>query len=144
MQNQRQLINIFDISSIDDILLINVALARNLALQLIADGLLAATNNQIWLNTARSQLGDAVLCRLRLLLTARTNKWHQRYVYIANVVTTDFIFELANGLEERKDLDVANGSTNFRNHHINIISGQPLNASLNLISHVRNDLHSTT
>ena len=144
MQNQRQLINIFDIGSIDDVLLIHVALPRNLALQLIANGFFAPTNNQIWLNTARSQLGDAVLCRLRLLLTARANKWNQRHMYVANVVTTNFIFELANGLEERKNLDVTNGSTNFRDHHVDVICGQTLDATLNLIGHVRNDLHRAT
>ncbi len=144
MQDQWQFINVFDIGCIDDILLIDVALPGNFALQLIADRLITTTNDQVGLNPARSQFGDAMLCWFCLLLATWTNKWHQCHMHVTDIVTTNFIFVLADGFKERQNFDVANGSSNFGNHHVDIICSQTLNATFDLISDMWNDLHSAT
>jgi hypothetical protein len=59
-----------------------------------------------------------VLRGLGLLLARRANEWHQGHVHIANVLTTDIEPELPNGFEERKDLDIAHGSTDFGDDNI--------------------------
>ena len=60
---------------------------------------------------------------------------------VADVVSPCIVSILANRFKERKNLDVTDGATDFRDDDINFIGGDTLNATLNLIGDVRNDLN---
>ena len=124
--------------------MIDVALVRNLAFQLIADWLIASANNDVRLNATRAQLGNAVLSGFSLLLATRTDKWNERDMHIADVVATNFVAKLTNRFQEREDLDVANSSTNFSDHHIHVFCCKALNTTFDFVSYMRNDLNSST
>ena len=144
MKDERQFVNVARICSVDDVLLVNVALIRNLALQLIANWFVASAHNDVWLNTARTKFGNAVLRWFRLLLTAWSNEWNQRDMHITNVVPANFVSKLSNRFKERQDLNVSNGATNFGDHYIDILGRQSFNSATNLVCHMRNNLHRAT
>ena len=66
---------------------------------------------------------------------------HQGDVDVADVVAADVLAELADGLEEREDLDVADGAAHLGDDHVDGVGGQPLDAVLDLVGDVRDDLH---
>ena len=91
----------------------HVALQGDLALQALGDRLVAAADDDVGLDTPAAQLGHRVLRRLRLLL-ARHEEGHQGEVDVADVVPADVPAELADGLDEGDDLDVADGARRSR------------------------------
>ena len=60
---------------------------------------------------------------------------------VADVVSPCIVSILANRFKKRKNLDVTHGATDFRDDDVNFIGGYTLNATLNLIGDVRNDLN---
>jgi hypothetical protein len=62
-------------------------------------------------------------------------------VDVADVVATDVEAELADGLEEREDLDVADRAAHLGDHHVDVVGGQALDAALDLVGDVRDHLH---
>ena len=141
VQDERQFVNVACICCVDDVLLLNVTLIRNLTLQLIANWFIASANNDVWLNSARTELGHAVLRWFCLLFTARTDKWNQSDVHVTDIVTTNFVTELAYCFQKRQDLDVSNGATNFGNDHVDIFGCKTLDSTTNLVCHMWNYLN---
>ena len=141
MQHDRDLVEALGVGGVDDALDGHVAQVGDLALERIGDGLLAATHDGVGLDAAAAQLGDRVLRRLGLLLARRTDERHQRDVHVTDVVATDFEAVLTDGFEERQDLDVADGATDFGDDDIDIVGRQRPDALLDLVGDVRNDLH---
>ena len=82
-----------------------------------------------------------MLCGLGFLLATRTDERHQGDVDVTHIVTTYLVTPLANGLQERQNLDVAHGATNFGDDDIDIFGSDALNTAFDLVSDVRNDLH---
>ena len=66
---------------------------------------------------------------------------HQGDVDVADVVPADVLAELPDGLEEREDLDVADGAADLGDDHVDGVGGQALDAVLDLVGDVRDDLH---
>ena len=60
---------------------------------------------------------------------------------IQAVFFTDIERELTNGFEKRLAFDVANGSPNFSDDNVNIFVSQPIQAALDFVGDVRNDLN---
>ena len=141
MKDEWQLVNVARIGCVDDVLLFHVALIRNLALELIANWFIASAHNDVWLNSARTELGHAVLRWFRLLFAARTDKWNQCDVHVTDIVTTNFITELTYGFQKRQNLDVSNSAANFGNDHVDIFGCKALNSATNLICHMRDNLN---
>ena len=81
-----------------------------------------------------------MLGRLGLLLTAGADEGDQRHVDVADVVATDVEPELPDGLEERKDLDVADRAAHLGDDDIDVVVTQDLDAPLDLVGDVRDDL----
>ena len=52
--------------------------------------------------------------------------------------------DLANGFEEWQTFDIADSSTQFGNHHVNIRSGQLAYAAFDLVRNMRHDLYGAT
>ena len=144
MKDQRKFVDVLRIGGVDHVLCLDVTLVRDLSLQLVTDRLIASTHDDVGLDAARTKLRDAVLSRFGLLFPARSDERHQRHMDVANIVAADFVLELTNRLEERKDLDVTNGSTDLGDDDVHIVGGQALNTALDLIGDVRDDLNGPT
>ncbi len=118
----------------------HVALQRDLALEALGDRLVAAADDHVGLNTPAAQLGHRVLGRLGLLLP-RDQEGHQGQVDVADVVPADVPPELANGFDERDDLDVAHGAADLHDDDVHVLVGQAADAVLDFVGDVRDDLH---
>ena len=140
MQDQRQLVDVRGVGGVDDRRLGDVAEAGDLALEVVGDRLLAAAHDHVGLDAAAAQLGDRVLRGLGLLLARRADERHERDVDVADVVAADVVAELADRLEERQDLDVADGAADLGDHHVDVVGGDPLDAALDLVGDVRDHL----
>ena len=141
VQDQRQLVDVAGVGGVDHRALVDVAEVGDLALQVVAQRLLAAAHDHVGLDAAAAQLGDRVLRRLGLLLARRADERHQRDVDVADVVAPGLLAELADGLEEREDLDVADGAADLGDDHVDVVGGQAADPSLDLVGDVRDDLH---
>ena len=141
MQNQREFVDIACICRINHCVRRNVTHMRNLALQSGTQWLFASTHDDVGLNSSRAQLCHAVLRGLCLLLPAWANKRHQGHMQITHIVTSGFVAELTDGLEEGQNLNVAHCSAHFRDDNICVLSRDALNAAFDFIGDVRNDLH---
>ena len=71
----------------------------------------------------------------------RTDERHQRDVDVADVVAAGVLAELADRLEEREDLDVADGAADLGDHDVDVVGGHLVDAALDLVGDVRDDLH---
>ena len=140
MEDQRQLVDVAGIGSVDDRVAVHVAHVRDLRLQVVGERLLGPAHDDVGLDAARPQFGDRVLCRLGLLLARRADERHEGDVDVADVVPSDEVAELADGLEERQDLDVADRAADFGDDHVDVLLGDALDASLDLVGDVRDHL----
>jgi hypothetical protein len=81
-----------------------------------------------------------VLCRFRLQLAGRADEGHQRQMNVECVFPADVLTELADRLEERQALDVADRSADFDQDDIDV-GGHRADAVLDFVGDVRNHLH---
>ena len=140
VQDERDLVDVGGVDGRDHGVDGDVALQRDLALQGLGNRLVAAADDDVRLDTAAAQLRHRVLRRLRLLLP-RHEEWHQREVDVAHVVAADVPAELPDGLDERHDLDVADGAPDLDDDDVDVLVGQAPDAVLDLVGDVRDDLH---
>ena len=141
MEDQRQLVDVPGVGGVDHGPLLDVAEAGDLALEVVGQRLFAAADDHVGLDAAAAQLGDRVLGRLGLLLARRTDERHERDVDVADVVAPDEVAELPDRFEEREDLDVADRAADLGDHDVDVVAGDPLDAALDLVGDVRDDLH---
>ena len=141
MQDQWKFINIARVSSVDDCFRIDVTHVRDLALQTTAERLFAATHNDIWLNTTRTKLCNAVLSGLCLLLTTWPDKRHQSDMQVTHIVAACFVTKLTDCLQEGQNLNVAHSAAHFGDHNIGVIGSNTANTALDLVGDVRDNLH---
>ena len=59
---------------------------------------------------------------------------------VADVGRAHIETELSDGLEEGKDLDVANRAADLSNEDVDVVAGQPSDPTLDLIGDVGDDL----
>ena len=111
-----------------------------LRFRLVGDRPVAAADDDVGLDAPAAQLGDRVLGRLGLLLARRRQVGHQGEVDVAHVVPADVPAELPDGLDERDDLDVADRAADLDDDHVDVLVGQPLDAVLDLVGDVGDDL----
>ena len=81
-----------------------------------------------------------MLGRLRLLFARRREVRDKGEVQVADVLATDVGAELADGLEERDDLDVADRAADLDDDDVDVLGGEPLHPLLDLVGDVRDDL----
>src|SRR5215469_1078829 len=66
----------------------------------------------------------------------------QCYVEKQHVITPDILAHLANSLQKRLSLDIANGTAHLADHNIGIAGArQSMNTLLDLVGNVGNDLN---
>ena len=115
----------FASAAFDDGPPLDVTHVRDLRLQIVRQRRLGPAHDHIGLDPARTQFGDRVLCRFRLLFPRRTDERHERDVDVAHVVTSDDVAELADRFEEREDLDVTDRAADLGDHDIDVLLGRP-------------------
>ena len=69
-----------------------------------------------------AELADGVLRRLGLQLAGRLQVRHEREVDVEAVLLADVEGELANRLEERQALDVADRAADFGDHDVDVVA----------------------
>ena len=80
--------------------------------------MIAAAQQDVGLNTDGAQLLDAVLRGLGLQLLRRGDPGHQRDVHEQRVFAAQLMPQLADGFEKRQRFDIADGSADFDDHHV--------------------------
>ncbi len=121
---------------------LDVAEQGDLVAQPARHRLLRAHDDDVGLYADLAQLGDRVLRRLGLLLAHHADDRHQRDVDVEHVVAPDVFAELADGLQERQALDVADGAPDLGDEHVHLqLLAEAVHAALDLVGDVRDDLH---
>jgi hypothetical protein len=105
------------------------------------DRAVGAAHDGVGLDAAAAQLGDGVLGGLGLLLARRADERHERDVHVEDVLAADVLAELPDRLEERQDLDVADGAADLGDHDVDVVVGEAEDALLDLVGDVRDHLH---
>ena len=141
VQDERDLVQRLGVDRGDDPLLGHVAELADLLLEPGGDRAVGAAHDRVRLDAPAAQLGDRVLRGLGLLLARRADERHERHVDVEDVLAADVLAELPDRLEEREDLDVADGATDLGDHHIDVFRGQRGDAVLDLVGDVRDHLH---
>ena len=84
------------------------------------EGPVRAAEQDVGLDADRSQVADAVLRRLGLQLAGRADERHQREVDVERVVAAGVLAELADRLEERQALDVADRAADLDDDDVDV------------------------
>ena len=113
---------------------------RDLLALLLGNGLLGTADEDVGLYADRTQLLDRVLRRLGLDLRRRRNVGHERQVHVDDAIVSELDAHLANRLEKRQRLDIADRAADLDQADVGI-AGALLDAFLDLVGDVRDDLH---
>ena len=124
----------------DHRLLVHVAHQADLALEAVADRPVGAADDRVGLDADAAQRGHRVLGRLGLQLAGRADVGQQRDVQEEAAVPADLVPDLADRLQERQRLDVADGAADLGDHHVDVGPGHLQDPRLDLVGDVRDDL----
>ncbi len=125
----------------DDRLGRDVGEQRDLLADLVADRVVGAEDDDVRLDADAAQLLDRVLGRLGLELARGGQRREQRHVDVQDVGPADVLAHLADGLEERQALDVADGPADLDDDDVRVaVAGDPPDPLLDLVRDVRDDL----
>ena len=120
LQHERHFVDRVDVLRGDDGLFGDVAEERDLALDVGVEEPVGAAEQDVGLDADRAQVADAVLRRLGLQLAGRADERHERQVDVERVLAADVEAELADGLEERHALDVADRAADLDEHDVHV------------------------
>src|SRR4051794_30404314 len=125
----------------DDSLDGDVTEQRNLLTQVVGHVLIRPGDDHVGLDADAAQLLDRVLRRLRLELARGAERRQQRDVDVEDVAAADVLAHLADGLQERQALDIADRATDLDDDDVSLaVAGDALHALLDLVGYVRDDL----
>ena len=100
-----------------------------------------AADDDVRMDTDATQLVHRVLRRLRLQLSGRLDERHERDVNVDDVLRPLFAPKLADRLEERQRLDVADGAADLRDDDVGVRGlRDAADPVLDLVRDVRDDL----
>ena len=140
VQLDRQLVQHVHVLHRDHRALGNVGEQGDLAPLAIGQRLLAAAQQHVGLDADRTQLLDRVLGRLGLQLARGGDPRHQGEVHEQRLVRPALGADLADRLEERQRLDVADRAADLDQGHVEALRGL-VDAALDLVGDVRDHLH---
>ena len=104
----------------------DVAEEGDLVAQVVADRMVAAGDDDVRLDADAAQLLDGVLGGLGLELPGRGQGGQQRHVDVQHVAAPDVLAHLADGLQERQRLDVADRAADLHDDHVGAaVAGDP-------------------
>ena len=114
----RHRVDVVDVARLDHGAFAHVAEQRELAPLLLRDRPVGAAQQDVGLDADREQLLHRVLRRLGLQLARARDVGHQREVDVDRVVARQLVAELADRLEERQALDVADRAADLHQHEV--------------------------
>ncbi len=107
--------------------------------------MIRAQDDDVRLDADAAQLLDRVLGGLGLELTGGGQGGEERHVHVQHVRPADVLAHLADGLEERQALDVADGAADLDDDDIGVaVARDTPDALLDLVGDVRDDLDRAT
>ena len=110
LQQQGDAPDVFDVVHRQHVRGGDLAEQRQLVPHGALEGGLGAAGEEVGRDAQRAEHADRVLRRLGLLLSHDAQDGHQRHMDRAEVSRSDPVVELAEGLDERRTLDVADGA----------------------------------
>ena len=140
VENQRQLVDVVGVGGVDDRFVLDVTHLGDLAFQVVRERFFGAAHDHVGGDPSAAQLAHRVLGRLGLLLAGRPDVGHERDVDVADVVASGDVAELADGFQEREDLDVTDGATDLGDDDVDVLLGDAVDAALDLVGDVGDDL----
>ena len=111
--HQRHLVDVVDVASGDHRLLRDAGKERDLLADLAVEAALGTAEERVWLDPDAAQLVDRMLRRLGLQLAGVADLRDQRQVQEHAALRAELGVELADRLEERQRLDVADGAADL-------------------------------
>ncbi len=138
-ERERHLVDRRDVARRDDRPLVHVAEERDLLLHLLGNRAVGPAEEDVGLDSDREKLLDGVLRGLRLQLVGGRDVRHERQVHVDRVAAAHVLAELADRLEERQRLDVADGAADLHEDDV-VVARDAADAVLDLVRDVRNDL----
>ena len=142
LQHPRHLVDVGDVGARDDRARVDVGEERDLVADVARELLVRAADDDVGMDTDAAQLVDRVLRRLRLQLAGRLDERDERDVDVDDVLGADLAPELADRLEERQRLDVADGAADLGDDDVGRARlGGAADARLDLVRDVRDHLH---
>ncbi len=136
---QRRLVDRVQVGGGDHGILADVAEERDLGPLLVRDRLVGAADEHVGGDADRAELLDGVLGRLGLELARGGDPGQQGEVHEDAVAARTFLGELADRLEERQPLDVADGAADLAELEVGLVvaDGEEV---LDLVGDVRDHL----
>jgi uncharacterized protein YwlG (UPF0340 family) len=136
----------------DDGMHVDIGEEAHLVEDLVLDRLVAAQDDDVGLDADAAQLLDRVLRRLRLQLAGGADGRQPGDVNVEHVLAADVLAHLADRLEERQRLDVADRPADLDDDHpvrrepaaghaAGALAGDARDPLLDLVGDVRDDLH---
>ncbi len=120
VEDERHLVDRLDVLGRDDGLFLDVAEERDLRLDARRQIAIGAAEQDVGLDSDRPQLLDRVLGGLRLQLGRRLHVRHEGQMHVDDVLAPDVLPELADGLQEREPLDVADGAADLDDDDVGV------------------------
>ena len=136
----RHVVDRVDVARLDHRALAHVAEQAELAPLLARDLAVGAAQQDVGLDADRAQLLDRMLGRLGLQLAGGRDVGQQRQVDVDDVAARQVVAELADRLEERQALDVADRAADLDQHEIEALVAVE-DEVLDRVGDVRDDLH---
>ena len=137
---QRHVVDGGDVQRLDHRLRPHVAEQRDLPALRRRHLAVAAAQQDVGLDADRAQLLHRVLRRLGLQLAGARDERHQGQVDENGIAARQLVAELADGLEERQALDVADRAADLHQHEVEpVVAGQ--HELLDGVRDVRDHLH---
>ena len=125
----------------DDRVHVHVREQGDLLADLVRHVAVRAQDDHVGLDADAAQLLDGVLGGLGLELAGRREGRQQRHVDVQDVVAPLVLAHLADGLEERQALDVADGAADLDDDHVRVpVARDARDPLLDLVGDVRDDL----
>ena len=122
--------------------LVEVGEQGDLRAQLVGERARRAADDDVGRDTDAPQLVDRVLRRLGLQLARGLDHRDERDVHVEHVVATELVAQLADRLEEREALDVADRAADLGQHDVDVGRLRDAqDACLDLVGDVRDHLH---
>ena len=121
---------------------VHVGERGDLGAHVVVDVVVAAQHDDVGLDAEAPQLLDGVLRGLGLHLMGRRDIGHERDVDVADVLGAGILLVLADGLDERLTLDVADRAAELGDDHVGVrLLLDAAELGLDGVRHMRDDLH---
>ncbi len=135
-------VDVVDVLVRDHGVLVDVGEEGDLVADVGRERIARAADDDVGVDTDAAQLVDGVLRRLRLQLAGRVDERHQRDVEVEHVLRAGLAADLADRLEERERLDVADRAADLGDDDVAVgrLTGSA-HAVLDLVRDVRDHLH---